>query len=186
MYILEVFFIGLSYFFGAKAIYSGKYKPSIYSRAIWLLFSLSAFFSVLKLGNNLSVIVLSSVSFSGSSLILLLSLKKSRKIFGTTEILSTALLASSLILWLITKNAFLNLTIVMIGQFLGGVPTFKKVIKDPWDEDILFWFFFAIAAFIAFLGAGKESLSGYLYPLWLFGFNTLMTLLCARRYIIKK
>jgi hypothetical protein len=183
--IIIILLIGASYFIGAKAIYQNKYRPSIYTRIIWFLLTVNSFASVILLKNNFSVILFSGLTLAGSLIILLLSLKKARRIFGPTEIISTFLLMVSLAFWVFTRLPLLNLSIGLIISFIGGIPTLKQVIKNPNDEDILFWLFFALAAIITLISADKSNISGYLYPLYLAIFNIIMTLLCMRRYIAK-
>ena len=185
MFVLIGLFVVASYYFGIKAIFQSRYYPSIYSRIIWLLLSVNAFASVVALKNSFSVTLLAGLGLVGSSIILVLSVKKSKKTFGLTEFISTILLLVSLGVWLFTKLPLLNLSIGLIAHFIGGIPTYKKVIKDPTEEDTLFWLFFAFASVFSFLGADKSHLSGYLYPLYLVIFETGMTLLCLRRYIKK-
>lgn len=168
---------------GAKSIYQNKYTPSIYSRIIWILVAFNSFLSVIFLGNNSSVILLASLSLLGNFLILALSLKRSKKVFGYTEIICSILLILSLIVWIFTRLPFLNLTISLIIFLIGGIPTYKKVIKNPRDEDLLFWLFFALASLLALVTTDKAHLSGYLYPLFFTIFDGGMTILCLRRYL---
>lgn len=183
MTFLIVILVAASYFFGVKSIFQNKYAPSIYSRIIWILLSVNNFVSVIALENSFSILLLAGLGLIGSLTILLLSLKKSKKVFGAVEVVSTILLALSFGVWVFTRLPLLNLTIGLIAHFIGGIPTYKKVLENPRDEDTLFWLFFALASIVAFVGADKNNLSGYLYPLYLVIFETGMTVLCLRRYI---
>ena len=185
MNLLIILLITASYFFGAKAILENKYFPNIYSRIIWLLLSINGLVSVILLKNNLSVILYAILGFLGSFLIFILSLKKSKKIFGPVEFISTIFLFVSLGFWIFTKLPFLNLSIGLIISFIGGIPTFVQVIKNPNDEDILFWLFFALGSFITLLDSDRSNISGYLFPLYFLVTNSAMTLLCLRRYLKK-
>ncbi|VVA44274.1 conserved membrane hypothetical protein [Candidatus Roizmanbacteria bacterium] len=185
MNLLIILLITASYFFGAKAILENKYFPNIYSRIIWLLLSINGLVSVILLKNNPSVILYALLGFLGSLLIFILSLKKSKKIFGPIEFISTIFLFLSLGFWIFTKLPFLNLSIGLIISFIGGIPTFVQVIKNPNDEDILFWLFFALGSFITLLDSDRSNISGYLFPLYFLVTNSAMTLLCLRRYLKK-
>lgn len=182
MYLLIMLFAVASYFLGAKAICQNKYYPSIYSRIIWLLTSINATASVILLKNNFYVIAFAIIGLLGSIVILLLSLKKSKRIFGMTEVISTALLIVSLAVWLFMDIPLLNLSIGLIVVLIGGIPTLKKVINDPKDENLLLWLLFTIASVITVIGADKSHLSGFLYPTAIAAFDGTMTLLCFRRY----
>ena len=186
MNLLIIFLVTASYFFGAKAIFENKYFPNIYSRIIWLLLTINGLVSVILLKNSPSIILFAVLGFIGSLLIFVLSLKKSKKIFGPVEFISTIFLFVSLGLWIFTKLPFLNLSIGLIISFIGGIPTFVKVIKDPNDEDILFWLFFALGSFVTLLDSDRSNISGYLFPLYYLITNAVMTLLCMRRYLKNK
>lgn len=185
MNFLIIIFTIASYFFGAKAIYENKYYPNIYSRIIWLLLAINGLVSVILLKNNFSVILLAALGFLGSSLILILSLKKSKDIFGLVELITTIMLIITLIIWIFNKLPLLSLSIGLIITFIGGIPTIVKVIKNPKDEDILFWLFFGLASGITLLVTDRVTISAYLYPLFFTVFNGGMTLLCLRRYFKK-
>ncbi|OIO44527.1 MAG: hypothetical protein AUJ41_02680 [Candidatus Pacebacteria bacterium CG1_02_43_31] len=77
----------------------------------------------------------------------------------------------------------MNLAIGLIITFIGGIPTYIKALKNPYDEDILFWLFFMLASLIAFYNSDKSTLSGYLFPLYFIIMNAGMTLLCLRRFV---
>lgn len=173
----------LSFAIGAKAILDNKYRPSIYSRIIWLLLSINNFASVIILRNNFTVILLASLSLLGNIVILSLSLKKSQKIFGRTELISSLLLVFSLAVWIFTRLPLLNLTIGLIAHLIGGIPTLKKAVKNPDDEDILFWLFFYVVAILTLINIDKTNFSAYLYPLYFALFDGIIVLLCLRRYI---
>lgn len=172
----------LSYSLGAKAILGSKYFPSVYSRTIWLLFAVNNFISVFLLKNSQSVLILAGLGLLGNLGIFLLSLKKSRWIFGKTELISTFLLFISLMIWVLTKLPLLNLTIGIVAHFIGGLPTYKKVLSNPKDEDILFWFFFFLASALTLFEINWSNIANYLYPLYFAMFDGGMTLLCLRRF----
>lgn len=182
---LIVLFIFASYFFGIKSIFQNKYTPSIYSRVVWIFLSINNFASVVALKNDYSVLLFAGLGLVGSFFILVLTLKKSKREFGTTEVISTILLIISLGVWMFTKLHLLNLSIGLLAHFIGGIPTIKKVFVDPEDEDTLFWLFFAVASILVLIKADKVNISGYLYPLYIVFFECLITILCFRRYLKK-
>lgn len=185
MNLLIILLITASYFFGAKAILENKYFPNIYSRIIWLLLAINGLVSVILLKNSPSIVLFALMGFMGCLLIFVLSLKKSKKVFGPIEFISTIFLFLSLGFWIFTRLPFLNLTIGLIISFIGGIPTFIQVIKNPNDEDVLFWLFFALASGVTLFDSHSTNISGYLFPLYYLVINFSMTLLCLRRYLRK-
>jgi hypothetical protein len=178
-------FVTLSYAAGINAILRKNYKPSIYTRIIWFGIAFNNFASIFALHNSLGIKVMTSLALIGNTVILVLSLKKSKRTFGRTELISSILLAASLIIWLTTHAPFINLTIGIIANFIGGVPTLKKTFEDPRGEDFWFWFWFIPAALLAWIAADASQLSGYLLPAYVFFFDVVMVLLILRRYLPK-
>jgi hypothetical protein len=183
MDLLIALLVIISYFIGSKAILHDKYNPSIYSRFIWQFLAINSFASVVALNNNFTVQLLAGLGVLGNASILLLSFKKSLRTFGITEILCSILLVASLAIWIFTKLPLLNLTIGLIAHLIAGIPTIKKVFLNPKDEDLLFWFFFFAATFLALFKVETRQISSYLYPLYFTIFDGSMVLLCLRRYI---
>lgn len=176
------FLVILSYTIASKAILNNKYHPSIYSRFIWLLLAINNFASIVVLKSNNAIILLAGLVLLGSSLILLLSLRKAKRKFDKTELISTTLLILSLAVWIFTNLPLLNLIIGLIAHFIGGIPTYKKALKNPKGEYVLFWFFFSIASLLTFINTDKTHISDYLYPLYFIIFDGSIVLLCLRRY----
>ena len=85
----------LSYGTGIKAVLDGEYKPSLYSRAIWLLLVINALIGLIRLDAAGGVIALSAVQVFGSLLIFLAALKYTVLKFGLVERISTLLLIAS-------------------------------------------------------------------------------------------
>ena len=180
--ILILLFTVASYFFGAKAIVENRYRPNVFSRIIWLLVALNGLASVILLKNSSSIILFAVLGFLGSFLIFVLSLREKAS-FGLIELISTVLLLLSLALWFFVRIPFLNLTIGLVITFIGGVPTYIKALKDPYDENIPFWLFFTLASLVTLYNSDRSTLSGYLFPLYFLITNAGMTLLCLRRFV---
>lgn len=181
---LIILLVLLTYIFGARSILNGSYKPNIYSRAIWLILVINNFISVLMLRNSFTVLLLAGLTLIGNLLIFLLSLKNSEARFGKVELITTLLILVSLILWFLTNLPLLNLSIGIITHFIGGIPTYKSVIKSPDSEDLFFWVFFFFASILTIFQTGLFSILEYLYPLYFALLNGVMSLLCLRRYLL--
>ncbi|MDP2638135.1 MAG: hypothetical protein Q8P26_03685 [Candidatus Levybacteria bacterium] len=171
-----------SYYIASKAILKNKYHPSIFSRFIWLLLAVNNFASVVALKSNDTIILLAGLALLGSLAIFFLSLRKAKRRFDKTELISTVLLVVSLAVWIFADLPLVNLTIGLAAHFIGGIPTYKKALKDPKDEYILFWLFFSIASLFTFVSTDKTLISDYLYPLYFVLFDGSIVLLCLRRY----
>ena len=172
----------LSYFTGVRAVLRGQYKPNVYSRIIWFLLALNGLIGVIRLGNDTGIVALSLFQTVGSLLILLASLKYSIMKFGKVELISSLLLVLSGVLWLFNVPA-INVGISLVAHFIGGIPTFATVSKDPKSENVMFWFYFCIASFIAFIAADKAQIQNYMFALYFMLFNLIMVILAGRQYL---
>lgn len=181
--VLILLFTIASYFFGAKAIVENRYRPNVFSRIIWLLIALNGLASVVLLRNSAAIILFAVLGFLGSFLIFALSIRKSKATYGPMEFVSTVLLLLSLAVWFFMRVPFLNLIIGLVITFIGGIPTYVKAIKDPYDENIPFWLFFTLASLVTLYDSDWSTLSGYIFPLYFLVSNAGMTLLCLRRFV---
>lgn len=172
-----------SYSIAVKAILKNRYHPSVYSRFIWLLLAVNNFASILALKSNSNIVLLASLVLSGSLVILILSLRKAKRKFDKTELISTALLILSIAVWIFANLPLVNLIIGLVAHFIGGIPTYKKTLKNPRDEYVLFWFLFSIASLLTFITTDKTRIADYLYPLYYVLFDGSIVLLCLRRYM---
>jgi hypothetical protein len=173
----------LSYYSGISATLKGFYKPSIYSRAIWFLITLNSFIGVVSLGNKSSILVLAGIQLIGSLGMLLAAWKHSIRTFGAIEVICSALLCVSLIVWLVGSSPIINVLISLVAHFIGAIPSYINVYKKPASENLRFWSYFALASAIAFATADKANFKNYTYALYFVVFDTSMTLLTARKYL---
>ena len=129
--LLIIFFVAVSYYMGIKAILGNKYRPSIYSRIIWFLLAINNFVSVIFLKNSYSIILLAGLSLVGCFAILLLSLRKSKKLFGLTELISTFLLLVSFVFLDFYTITFININTWTYNHFNWWNSYLKTSYKKP-------------------------------------------------------
>ncbi len=181
--ILIIFFSSISYLIGFYAIVKKGYRPSLFTRMVWLALALNNLYSVIKLGNEIPTISLAWVTFLGSLLILIGSIFKGERTFGRNEKIASVLLVASLLLWLYGGIPIINLLIGLIAHLIGSIPTVVRAVKEPESENIPFWFFFALGSLIAFLSTDNSSFKGYIFILYFLIFDSAMVMLSLRRYI---
>jgi len=174
---------GLSYSFGISSICRGKYQPSIYSRVVWLLIAVNCFIGVLALNNSPGTLILTGISVIGSLVMLISALKYSVHIFGVTEIICTILLVISILLWILLDSPLINVILGLTAHFIGGIPSIMRAIKKADSENILFWFFFAVASILALFQADKTHVDKFIFSLYHVIFDGGMTLIVARQYL---
>ena len=183
LYILIIIFGLASYIVGAKQMLQNKYSPSTFSRIIWVLLSVNSFAGVILSHSSKSSLILSGIFLFGNIIICLISFWKGTKSFGNTEYFSLFLLFISLVIWIQFNAPLLNLVISLIAHFIGGIPTYKKVWKNPSSESFGFWSLFFIASLISVFVADTSSVSLIIFPIYFVIFDGGMTLLSVRKKI---
>lgn len=174
-----------SYIVGYRSIHKGCYKPSIYSRAIWLFIAINSFSGVFLLHSKPNVLALSCMQVIGCLTMLIGAWKHSSRTFGKIEYICTYLLISSVLVWFAFRSPILNLLIGIIAHFVGGIPSLFSVIKKPARENFLFWLFFASASLLTFISTDKTSIQNYLYPMYFMLFEGSMAILSSRQFFKK-
>ncbi len=171
----------LSFYNGIRAVYTGFYKPNVYSRIIWSLLAINAFVGLLKLDNYSGILLLSGLQVAGGLWILAGSLKYSVFEFGVTEKIASILLVCSGVLWVVADAPAINVAISLIAHFIGGIPTMVRVAKKPTSEYTAFWTYFAIGSLIAFLFADKSDFKNYMFALYFVVYNSSIIYLSLRK-----
>ncbi len=119
-----------------------KYSPSVFSRVVWVLLSINSFAGVILSKSSQSSILLGGIFLLGNIAICIVSFWKGSKGIGGLEYVCLLLLIVSGIIWIFFNAPFINLIISLIAHFIGGLPTYKKVLKNPTSESFGFWSLF--------------------------------------------
>ena len=175
-----------SYFVGIREMLLNKYAPSIFSRVIWLLLAIISFAGVLGSHSSASSLLLSGIFLSGNAAICLVSFWKGSKSIGRLEYVCLAILIVSGVIWLVFDAPLVSLGVSLFAHFVGGVPTYRKVWKDPTSESAGFWSLFFIASLLSLISDWGEPLSLLLFPIYFVLFDGALTLLSLRKSNYKK
>lgn len=87
---------------------------------------------------------------------------------------------ASLALWAVVRSPIIPLTMNIVIDLLGALPTLRKTFDDPDSEDRLAWLLFFVANTLNLLAISRWSFSIVLYPLYLFALNGVMVALLVR------
>lgn len=179
------FFIFLSgtasYFTGSREIMFGKYSPSLFSRIIWVFLAINSLIGIILSGGSGSSIFLGGIFLLGNMVICGLSFYRGTKEFGWTEVCSLILLLMSILIWFLLDTPIINLIISLVAHFIGGIPTYKKVWRDPRSESFRFWVLFFMASILSILVSDTESFKAIIFPVYFTIFDGGMALLCLRK-----
>lgn len=161
-----VFFGVVSYAIGLRQMILGKYSPSVFTRLVWLLLTANSFAAVLSSHASNASILLAFILLIGNVAICTVSFWKGSRIFGRLEFVCSSLLAVSLFVWIKFDAPLLNLAIGLTAHFIGAIPTYVRVIKNPHSENAPFWSLFFIASLISIFASQGESLDKVILPVY--------------------
>lgn len=177
-----IFFFGIaSYVVGVTQIQRGKYKPSVFSRIVWLLLAANGFAGVLLGDGSRASVVLSAIFLTGNALVCLASIFKGTRTFGKTEYVCSALLILSGLVWVFFDAPLINLSVTLVAHFIGGIPTLKRVWVEPSSESTGFWSLFFIASLLSVFASPFTSVSAIVFPLYFTLWDGALTVLSLRK-----
>ena len=181
LYILIGFFGLSSYIVGVSQILKNKYSPNVFSRVVWLLLAVNAFVAILMSGGSKSSILLGGIFLVGNFAICILSFWKGIRSFGRLEYICLTLLLMSVLIWIFFDAPLLNLVLSLFAYFIGALPTYKRVWKDPKSESFGFWSLFFVASLLSVVVADFSSLTSIIFPIYFTIFDGIMALLAVRK-----
>lgn len=170
-----------SYAVGVQQMLTDRYSPSVFSRVIWVLLAVNSFAGVVLSGGSASSILLGGILLLGNIAICVVSFWKGTREIGAIEYVCILLLVSSIFIWIFSDAPLLNLSLSLFAHFIGGVPTYKKVLKDSRSESTAFWSLFFFASLLSVFTSEVTSLRSIVLPVYFVIFDGSMTLLTLRK-----
>ncbi|MDR3478770.1 MAG: hypothetical protein P4M14_12165 [Gammaproteobacteria bacterium] len=178
---ISFFFAMLSYVCGAIGIVRGPAHPSMISRFFWLILSITNLLSYYKMGAG-SGIFLALAGTIGSAVIFLLSLRYGYIEFKRSDVVAIVGACIALICYLMIPIKLVALSTGLLTHFISGIPTYKKTWRNPYAENLSFWFLFALASAFSLVAVLLQN-KNMLYPVYFLLFDSGMTLLIImKRY----
>jgi hypothetical protein len=171
-----------SYAVGIWKMLKNKYKPSTFSRIIWVLLSINSFAGVFLSHSSSSSILLGGIGLLGNIGMCFVSLFKGTREIGKLEYFCSIMLMFSVIVWMTLDAPLINLAISLFAHFIGAVPTYKKVWNHPESEDISFWFLFFLASALSIFVSNTFSLRTIILPVYFMLFDGSILLLALRKF----
>ncbi len=168
------------------AIVKRKTTPNPATWWIWSVVGWAAFASYFAAGEHETFWLMLTYAI-GPSIIGILSFK-----YGKADALEkfdiACLIISfvSLILWQLTNSPILALTINLVIDATGALPTIRKTYLEPDTEDVLSWAVFWTGNtlnFVTILFSGDWNLASIPYPFYLFALASTMMVLILRKRI---
>lgn len=180
IFVLIIFFALLSYAVGIKQMLNGTYRPSVFTRVIWIFLAINSLFGVILSHSTTSSIILASAMLVGNIAFCAVSLFKGDRRFGLVEYISVGLLIASGLVWVLFDSPLINLVISLVAHFIGGIPTYARVLRQPTDESPWFWILFFIASLLSIIISWGSDLSLLIFPIYYTIFDGSMFALSLR------
>src|SRR3989344_431937 len=168
-----------------KNIFAGKTKPHAFTWLVWSVQTSIAFAVqiVEKSGAGSWVTGTTAVICTA---VFLLALLKGQRQFNTFDWGALIVAGIGLFLWKITHNPLTALSLVIITDAVGFLPTFRKGYHFPFEETAITFACAALKFTIAIFALESFTLASWLYPAALVLMNgtfTVMLLLRRRKML---
>ena len=176
--ILSAFFT----FAGLVPYFLEIHKKEIYPHNLsWLGWAFITFVGAIAMisdGRSWSVVILFANSLS-CILVVAYSIYKKVGVWSTTlyDYLFFGLGILGIILWQTFDIPLIAIICTVVADLSFGIPTIIKAYKNPKSETYLAWFSCSIAGLLSLFAVKSFAVSEFLYPLYLFIFDTVVFLI---------
>jgi hypothetical protein len=146
------------------SIFKGQTKPHVLSWVIWSISTLVVFFAQLAEGGGVGAWPTLLSGLITTYVAVLAFLRRTEIVITLSDWFFFILALISIPLWYVTSNPLFAVLILTTVDVFGFVPTFRKGYHKPYDENLLFYFIFALRSFASVLALENFSLSTILFP----------------------
>ncbi len=119
-------------------------------------------------------------------ILLLLSLKFGEKHWYPIDTACIVLAALSLLLWRMTGNPILALVAGLVADFLGLVPTFIKVIRNPHSENLVSWLIGLLAGICNIIAVQPWTWASGIYTIYMVSQSILVIVPIVNGQLLRK
>jgi hypothetical protein len=167
-----------------KSIFAGATKPHIFTWTIWSITMFIAFAAQLSAGAHLGAYHTGFLALS-CIFICALALKYGEKNITRADVIYLSAALVAIPVWFITDTALYAVIIVLVVDMLGFLPTIRKSIAKPHEENAQYYFIETFSFGFAILAIESYSVTTTLYPLVLLIMNIIFPtfLILQRRRI---
>jgi hypothetical protein len=163
-----------SYAWGARDIVRGRYLPSVFSRAVWLVLAGVSFAGVIGSDGSTAAALLAGTLLAGNGAICGLSVWRGTREFARMEAVCLVLSALSVGAWIIFDSALVGLVMSLATHLIGAIPTLGRAWRDARTESTGFWSLFFAASALSLLASAGGTLEAAILPLYFTVFDGLM------------
>lgn len=163
-----------------RDIYKWKTKPHAFSWFIWWILTWIGFLIQISEKWWFWSWVLWTVSMTCFMIAIIWFYQKQIK-YHVSDWFSLFWAIIAIGLWLVTKNPFYSVLLISFIDFLGFIPTFRKIYINPDSETLSTWYIMNIRMFLWIIALDVYSFNTVFYPWIIFMLNTAVILTIHRR-----
>jgi hypothetical protein len=145
----------LTYCIYIAAIARGRCRPA---RASWLVFMLASWVAAIAMLASGKLNAIAVLAALATTIIFCLSLKHGKEGWSNVDVASVMIALAGLVLYLLTGNAEVAISLVVGVGIIATVPTWVSTLQDPSREHRLAWFVGLVGAILAFHGIPEHSI----------------------------
>lgn len=160
---------GASYF---KATWDGTAKPSIISWFFWSVTAIIAFTVQLVKGAGPEAFVTLAIGISPIAVCIAALHKDAYKVtFSYSDKWCIALTVSGIILWLISKNPLMALSMSILADIFSSIPTILKSYRNPESEHPTAYMLSIVSMAVTLLTINSWQPANWLFTAYILGIN---------------
>ncbi len=147
-----------------KSMVHGSTRPNIVSNCVWALLSVIALVAQFQAGASWSVIILIAITFNICLIVLLCLVGYGYKKYYTLDWVCLCLALVAIVLWQLTSNPLLAISIAVCANMLSTLPTIVKTYREPHTELPVAWLLLIIASGLSIASTTIWNPENLLYP----------------------
>jgi drug/metabolite transporter (DMT)-like permease len=186
--VVEAFFIGLAIMLRLAAgmgyliaTVKGLVQPSPVSWFFWGVTALIAFAVQVVEQAGAQAIITLVLGISPVVVFAVAMYRQKHARFSWTDKSTAVVAAVGVALWLLTKDPMMALFFSVAADFVSGIPTIIKSIKDPDSERAIPYLLSVLSMVCTLIAIREWTLAAYIFPLYILGINLLFFTLIATR-----
>ena len=157
-----------------RDIRRGTTKPAIVSWFTWMLLSGVAAGASFNQGAMASFILALALTFE-CLLIVLFSIGRGHITYSRFDAFCQMSAFIGLILWYITRDPIVAMSIFVVVDAIGALPTFRHAWRRPYEETMFTFSLSILANILALFAITSFTLENLIVPLYLLLLNTIIT-----------
>lgn len=143
-------------------------QETVPNRVTWIIFTTVGVIAYItyKESGAKETLWMAITGITNPAIIFLFSLKYGVKVWTRLDVVCLTGAVASIVAWKIAGKSEVGLTLCLVTDVFGVLPTLRKVYKDPATEDFTAWFMFFVASAFNVAAIQNWIYGVYVYPLY--------------------